>query len=429
VQQYAAEHLQQRPDEEQQTRRAHAAWFTALAAESAPHLHGPDQAQWLTRLQNEHDNLRATLAWILAEGDAPQALALTVALHWFWYVRGHHHEGRSGLAAALALPSGAEVAAGLMSVRAAALSRAGGLARDLGDSVLARRWQEEALELARQGGWPALEAEALHGLGLSCREQGQLDEARHLLQQAETLQRGLQEPWGLATTLNDLGIVFALHGGSGQNGALPDHLERARQLFAESLVLKQNIGDRQGVAYALANLGNVTKDLGEFQRLTEQSLEIKRELGDRQGVANSLYNLADLHLNRGELAAARRQLGEALELYWQLGRTRSIVAALMSFARLSSAEGDSETCLTLAGAAESLRQRADFTTPGIQIDDVLAQAHAQTEAAGADLFRRGQAMPLEQVVTLAQQGRTAFLRDSDAVQSGQKLAGAQFPPL
>ena len=53
-------------------RRRHAAYFLAEAAEAE--LVGMRQAEWLGRLETEHDNLRATLSWFLEKGDAGSAL-------------------------------------------------------------------------------------------------------------------------------------------------------------------------------------------------------------------------------------------------------------------------------------------------------------------------------------------------------------------
>jgi len=385
IRQYASERLQIRPEEESQARAAHGRWYAALATEAAAFLHGPDQVSWLSRLETEHDNLRAALAWNLAENDPASALRMTLALHWFWYVRGLHQEGQQWLKATLALNGGSDVE------RARALSRMGGLARDLGEYEEAQRALEAARTSARWCSDLALEAEALHGLGLICRERGQLEEARALFEQAAILQRPLMDPWALASTLNDLGIVWCHEG----------QLDRARPLFQESLRLKEQIGDRQGVAYALANLGNTMDDLGEYQRLTKQSLEIKRELGDRQGIANSLFNLADLHVDQGQLAAARLELHEALTLYWQLGRRRSVAAALTGYAKLLEHEGQSAACLRLCGAADALLESLGVPAQGFGQGSFQDAARASVGPAADELYRLGSMLTPEQAVSQA----------------------------
>src|SRR5215218_10261820 len=61
---YAQEQLAA-SDEMETARDAHAAFFLAFAEAAAPQLHGPEQLAWLERLESEHDNLRAALAWTL----------------------------------------------------------------------------------------------------------------------------------------------------------------------------------------------------------------------------------------------------------------------------------------------------------------------------------------------------------------------------
>ena len=49
--------------EEEPLRRAHALYFMKLAEEAEPGLNGNKQAEWLGRLEDDHDNLRAALRW------------------------------------------------------------------------------------------------------------------------------------------------------------------------------------------------------------------------------------------------------------------------------------------------------------------------------------------------------------------------------
>ena len=72
-------------------------------------LKGPEQAEWIRRLETEHDNLRGATALALAGGVDPMiSVKLAVALHGFWIFRGYSTEGRSIVKAALALPANGE---------------------------------------------------------------------------------------------------------------------------------------------------------------------------------------------------------------------------------------------------------------------------------------------------------------------------------
>ncbi|MCY7348457.1 MAG: hypothetical protein LH614_19865 [Pyrinomonadaceae bacterium] len=81
-------------------RRRHARFFLAPAEESNPHLQAADAGVWLNRLEEEHDNLRAALRWLL-ETDAETAARLAAAMRGFWVFHNHLTEGRSLLESAL----------------------------------------------------------------------------------------------------------------------------------------------------------------------------------------------------------------------------------------------------------------------------------------------------------------------------------------
>jgi len=71
-------------------RRRHLEYFTALAEEAEPHLRGPDQKEWLDRLETEHPNLRAALQ---EPSDDEFALRVVKAILWFWLIRETLEEG------------------------------------------------------------------------------------------------------------------------------------------------------------------------------------------------------------------------------------------------------------------------------------------------------------------------------------------------
>ena len=67
--------------------------------------------------------------------------------------------------------------------------------------------------------------------------------------------------------------------------------EQARGLFEQSLTLSREVGNRRMAAYALWSLAWEAKDLGnldESRRLGEECLAIRQALGDHKNVARSL---------------------------------------------------------------------------------------------------------------------------------------------
>ena len=44
---------------------------------------------WFARLEQEHDNLRAAMNWLLERREAEMALRLGAALWWFWQERNY----------------------------------------------------------------------------------------------------------------------------------------------------------------------------------------------------------------------------------------------------------------------------------------------------------------------------------------------------
>ena len=157
IREYGLETLASAGGEMESTRRAHTAYYLALAEQAELELGGPQQAAWLERLEREHDNLRAALSWSLEQAGDEEAgqrreiaLRFGGALHMFWWTLGHWSEGRTFLERALAAREG--VAA---SARAKALYAAANLAfvqsnyERADDSTSERRCWYEVIALSQ----------------------------------------------------------------------------------------------------------------------------------------------------------------------------------------------------------------------------------------------------------------------------------------
>ncbi len=89
--------------ESQTARRAHAAYYLALAEDAEQKLTGADQKIWFQRLDSEQNNLRAALQWAIENQESELAQRLAGALQPFWFGRGYWSDGRRWLEVALAM--------------------------------------------------------------------------------------------------------------------------------------------------------------------------------------------------------------------------------------------------------------------------------------------------------------------------------------
>ncbi len=376
-------------------RAQHRDYFLALAEEAEPKLMGAQQVEWLRRLEEEHENLRAALDWSLMEAESSGSLRLCGALARFWNTRGHFSEGRAWCARILG-NAGANVRT---KERAKALNAAGALAHLQGDYPAARERYEERLAIARELGSKTTIASSLINLGSAVKAQGDAPIARAMYEEALAIAREQGHQELIAGALNNLGSLVRELG----------DLSGARTLYEESLVIKRAQGDKQGIANTLNNLGLVASAESEFasaRALYEESLAIKRELGDQQGIANSLNNLAAMALEQGEFATARGLDEASLAIERELMNRRGITNSLEGLAAVHAGLGDPLRAARVWGAAERLR--AEVGSPLTPIgrppyDRPVAAARATLadDAAFDRAWQEGRALTMEQAIELA----------------------------
>src|SRR5262249_47677707 len=83
-----AGHAGQEGTEAEALRCAHAMYYLGLVEERELAKVQPEAAAWMGRLEHEHDNCRAALAWARERGEVELGLRLAGSLGSFWDVRG-----------------------------------------------------------------------------------------------------------------------------------------------------------------------------------------------------------------------------------------------------------------------------------------------------------------------------------------------------
>lgn len=388
IREYAWEKLEESGDVETVLRRF-AAYYLALAEEGEIGLKGAEQATWLERLEQEHDNLRAVLRTAAANGDLDVGLRLAGALYPFWEARGPLHEGRYHLDELVTRAAQGDMAQVGLPVLAKALDGAGRLAIVQGDYVQAAEYYARNLDVNRALRDTAGVAAALNGLGNAAFYQADLERATAMYRESLALRRDLGDRRGVAASLNNLGNTALMQG----------DLEGARPFLEESLSIHRQMGNAALISISLANLGAIAVQQDDYVRavtLLEEAASRQRGLVDRKGLAITLSTLGEALRRQGLLERARTALAESLALARDLGIKRDVVVCLVNLAAIDGEQGKIVRARTLCG--EGLAVARDINAQDLMLGALdcmayLAYAEGRNERAieiyGAVTTHRG----------------------------------------
>jgi predicted ATPase/class 3 adenylate cyclase len=372
-------------------RTRHAARFVALADEAEDGLTGRDQASWQERLQREHDNIRAALEWLLANGRGEDALRALAALNRFWRAQGHVAEARGLFDRALAAAPDADPG-----VRARALWAAGRQAAAQNDYSAVVPLLEEALRLFRGLGEIREAVFALCELAWAAEEQGDLETAEALTNEALVEARAFGDPRALSAALSALGDMACER----------RDYENARALYSESLGLRRQLDDPLLIVSTANSLGWSAKlegDLEAAEAALGECLTLAREIGDKPNTASALCMLGEVALSRDEVALAGERLSEAYALYDELRNRRLRAECLHGLGGVAAAEGRAADAARLWGAADALRaeSESELTSAEHQVEERY-EAAVREELGPAEyerVRRAGRGMDVADLVT------------------------------
>ena len=133
--------------------------------------------------------------------------------------------------------------------------------------------------------------------------------------------------------------------------------EPARVFLEESLALFRQLGDEEGAAYALANMGLV--DLGQKRyeqglTLIEESVDSFLEIGGKWPASPILGFAAAASLSQNDISRARQLAEKGLSLAREVGARDAIYLTLHALATVARAEGDQERAARLFGEGLTL---------------------------------------------------------------------------
>jgi predicted ATPase/DNA-binding SARP family transcriptional activator len=378
LRQYAAERLGDGA-EAHAVRAKHAAWYLSRSEEASAKRFGQGWRRWMDRFEEEHDDCRAALRWLLDLGDTDLALRLATALWRFWDYHFLNAEGRAWLDRALALAGGSDD----LRRRALAGSAYLSMMDDDLDAAFARC--SEGLRLAGTdedpGGHAALlliQAEANRNGNRSA------EEAARLSADAAELFHRAGDEWGEADALRvrtllaidrrDLTNAFAfgerclllwdrcgdIEGSAGARSLLAGlaldtgDLEQAETLYEKSLIQFRQAGEPWGTAQMTWSLGRVSLLRGSYDRAYQFGQECRamcQQIGNRRGTAQASQLMGDAALELGRIDEADERCTEALAQFRARDFEPDTRKALVSAAAVALAMDDAPRAASLAQQA------------------------------------------------------------------------------
>ena len=301
MRQYAREKLAE-AGETQTVRDRHLRYYLELAETSAPKLRSNEQQRTQNCLQREMDNLRLALEWAHEQSQIMRMLQMVSALLRFWMIGRHFSEGC--------------------------------------------RWTKEALILSEDAAdfecspWRARVMLSLGTILATAKQDW--DEARSILNEAETIFRENGDQSGIAHSLYGRGLILYNHKKSWREIEL---------LFSESLKLARIVGDRWLIRKCLFLLGDIAGLLGDHQNwveLSEEAIEVLIESGDPLEIDDPIHSLTIISYQRGETARARRMLEFVLNEYHKPDEEHAVFIPHYVFGLIAAFMGDYEMARTLA---------------------------------------------------------------------------------
>ena len=352
IQEFARERLRSR-GEEVEIRNLHLMYFLELADKVDQELRQANQLEWLYRLEITRDNFRTALTWAIETGQTEAALRIARKLHWFWFVRGDHSEGRQWLGRVLALPGG---------------------------QLFSESYAEALTQIAHHT-WLQIGPK----------------EAKPYIEQAFAIAQERGDKHNIARALAHRGLVLTLeHDFTAAQSAL----EESKRLFRE-------VHDEWGYAHAVISLA-----LGAFRQddrvtalaLHEEALAGFRKVGERYFEIVALRFIGILQVKQGDLAHGLAALHESLILAREMGSKFEIAAVLYWYGEAAQLTEDPVRAVHLYWAAKNVFESVGVWGPEDAAEfenDLVPCCAALGESAFAEAVEQGRAMTMEQAIEFA----------------------------
>ena len=188
-------------------------------------------------------------------------------------------------------------------------------------------------------------ASALNNIGLIYTNQSNYSEALKKYFASLKIRQEIGNKRGVASSYSNIGLVYEYQG----------DYTKALENYTGALKIREEIEDKEGVASCLSNIGNIyflegnslegnaAKREQLFVKALENysiSLKMKEDIGDKAGIASSYLNIGNVLISQKKYKEAGEYLLKSKNVSKELGHKRFLRHAYEAFSQLDSAKGN-----------------------------------------------------------------------------------------
>jgi tetratricopeptide (TPR) repeat protein len=195
-------------------------------------------------------------------------------------------------------------------------------------------------------------ADALNNFGYLTNQTGDLQKSIEYHHKSLKIRQEIGDKQGIAGSLDNIGFIYYSQG----------DIPKAVEYYNKSLIILEEIGDKKGIAESLNNIGFIFKDQGDIPKALEyyhKSLKFREEIGDKKGIAISLNNIGLIYNSQGDIPKALECQRKSLKFREEIGDKRGIAESLNNIGFIYNHQGNTQKALEYH--RESLKIREEIS--------------------------------------------------------------------
>lgn len=213
---------------------------------------------------------------------------------------------------------------------------------------------EKAIAICEEGGLRNQLGAYIHNVALVYRYQGDIEKTGDYLQRSLRIFREMNSPRQIARNLHSISNVYYY----------PKlQYDRAFENYQEALKKFQDVGDRQGIAACLRDMGEVHTVKSRFDDAlvsADKAIKIFREIGEKRGIVTSLQVLGNIYFQKEHFGKALGYFKKALSIAEEIGEKNCTIITLDVIGNLYRELGDVPRARELHLRSYDLIQKYDL---------------------------------------------------------------------